>query len=267
MKKINYHTHTALCRHAGGDEEAYVLSAIKNNLSVLGFSDHAPFPDERFGLRMLYKELQPHIDKLSELKITYKNKLKIYSGLEIEYDRKMKAYYEELLNTKGFDYLVLGQHAYFPDNESSEAINIYFIEQSKDTSLYVDYAYSLKEGMESGFFKIAAHPDVIFINNLPWDENCEKASEIIIKAANDTGTILELNANGIRRGKNDYCDGRRYPYPHYGFWSKLSGTSIPVIINSDCHDPQQVWDECMDEAYQLAAQWNLHLVDEIGLTK
>ena len=40
----NFHTHTYLCRHASGEPEEYVKTAIKNGLKVLGFSDHVPYP-------------------------------------------------------------------------------------------------------------------------------------------------------------------------------------------------------------------------------
>ena len=48
--RSNFHTYR--CKHAGGTEQDYVLAAINQEVSILGFSDHAPYPDDRFGLRM-----------------------------------------------------------------------------------------------------------------------------------------------------------------------------------------------------------------------
>ena len=39
----NYHTHTARCGHADGTEEAYILRAMENGITHMGFSEHAPF--------------------------------------------------------------------------------------------------------------------------------------------------------------------------------------------------------------------------------
>lgn len=263
MKKINYHTHTQLCRHAGGTELDYAMAAVESGLDVLGFSEHAAFPDGRYGMRMMYPELEPYISVLNKLKKEFSLQLDIYSGLEIEYCPDMHAYYQSLLTPGRLDYLLLGQHFYCPDDSAS--VNIYQIEERKDTSIYIDYALSVRAGMETGFFRVLAHPDVIFINNLQWDENCEIACDIIIKAAQNTGTILEFNANGIRRGRQNYCDGERYPYPHPSFWCRLSGSGMPVLISSDCHTPSVLWDSCMDKAYQIAREWKLCLVDEVGL--
>ena len=52
IMRTNFHTHTYRCKHAGGTEQDYVLAAINQEVSILGFSDHAPYPDDRFGLRM-----------------------------------------------------------------------------------------------------------------------------------------------------------------------------------------------------------------------
>ena len=63
MKKVNYHTHCARCRHAIGTEENYVKKALDYGLDVLGFSDHLPFPGDIFGMRMPYSELEEYLGK------------------------------------------------------------------------------------------------------------------------------------------------------------------------------------------------------------
>lgn len=261
MKKVNYHTHTELCRHAAGMEADYVQKALEKKMDVLGFSDHAPYPDNRYGLRMEYHELTPHIERLKKLQQEYRGRLDIRIGLEIEYAEADRDYYEMLLNEAGVEYLLLGQHIF--RTSAGEEVNTYFIEQTKDTGYYLEYARSIEAGMRAGYFKAVAHPDLFFINELPLDENCGKACDIIINAAAETNTILEFNANGLRRGKKQYPDGLRYPYPHYFFWEKVSRMGIPVLINSDCHNPDNLWDEVMEDAYRLAEKWGLNVINGI----
>ena len=43
MLKANYHTHTARCKHAWGEDKEYVEQAIQAGMEVLGFSDHCPW--------------------------------------------------------------------------------------------------------------------------------------------------------------------------------------------------------------------------------
>lgn len=263
MRKINYHTHTQLCGHAGGTSADYIKKAAEHKLDCLGMSDHGPFPDNRHGSRMKFEMLDTYIEELKQLKQEYADRLTVYSGVEIEYDPAYADYYQWLLQK--LDYLLLGQH-FFQDKEQN-LIDIYTIDQTGNTACYVEYANSVAEAMRSGLFSIVAHPDVIFINDFPWDDNCEKACEIIIRAAIDTSSILELNANGIRRGKRQYCDGKRYAYPHPAFWEKVAHTEIAVIVGSDCHSPDVVWDSNVEMAYQMARAWNLNLVDTFHYSK
>lgn len=58
LKKINFHTHTKRCKHAKGEDKDYIDAAIKNNLDILGFSDHGPYPDNRFNLRMNFYQIE-----------------------------------------------------------------------------------------------------------------------------------------------------------------------------------------------------------------
>lgn len=73
---------------------------------------------------------------------------------------------------------MLGQHIYVSPNK--EYINIYSL---NNTEQYIEYAQTIKEAVQTGYFAFIAHPDVIFVNDLAWDQNCELASDIIIEAA------------------------------------------------------------------------------------
>ncbi len=53
----------------------------------------------------------------------------------------------------------------------------------KSTKEYIEYAKSICLGIKSGYFDFVAHPDLIFINDFPWDENCDKACNLIIDTA------------------------------------------------------------------------------------
>jgi histidinol-phosphatase (PHP family) len=128
---------------------------------------------------------------------------------------------------------------------------------------YIDYAKSIARGMETGYFKFVAHPDIMFVNDLPFDKNCEKACDIIISAAEKNDFILEFNANGFRRGIHEFTDGKRFQYPHMNFWNLVAQTSVKVLIGSDCHSPEQIWDQAVIDAYKIASDLKLNVVEKI----
>ncbi|GAA0856447.1 MULTISPECIES: histidinol-phosphatase [Clostridium] len=256
MKKVNYHTHTTRCLHAVGKDEDYVISAIENGLHTLGFSDHAPYEDNRYGLRMQYNELDDYFNSINSLKEKYKDKIDIKIGLEIEYDKNQIDYYKKL--SEKFDYLVLGQHVC--KTSTNPFINSF---ELNNTDEYLIYANAVSEALDTKLFSFLAHPDLIFLNNFPWDNNCEKACEIIVNAAKRNNSILEVNANGVRRGIIDFCDGQRYRYPHKKFWDKVQKENIRVLVSSDAHSPDEVYDESTLLAMDLAKEWNLNIIDSI----
>ena len=120
MKKTNYHTHTKRCMHAEGTEADYVKAALDAGLDVLGFSDHGPFPDNRFDSRMPYADLDEYLACMDALRPTVP--FPILKGLEIEYCPDSRDYYSFLLKEKKLDYLLLGQHYYQEDDGDRKSV-------------------------------------------------------------------------------------------------------------------------------------------------
>ncbi len=257
MIRTNFHTHTTRCKHASGADEAYIQHTIDNQFSILGFSDHGPYEDNRFGYRMNYAELEEYISTMKSLKKKYADQIQLRVGLEIEYNKHDDAYFKTLLIEKGIEYLALGQHIYL--NSKDEWVNTYFHER---TEQHIEYATSLVEGMKSGYYSFVCHPDLFFINDLPYDENTEKACDIIIEAAQELDMVLEYNANGYRREFKSFVDGDRYPYPHLKFWEKVSKTNIRVLINADAHSPSQVYDEAIQKSVEATKALGLNVVSD-----
>lgn len=258
----NYHTHTKRCKHAKGSERDYVQAAIETKLKTLGISDHAPFEYDDFGYRMDYCELDDYIDTINMLKKEYESIIEIKKGLEIEYLPAYNDYYEELLTKKGLDYLLLGQHFFQTDLSVTKAstdmdLPIFNICFATDTNDYIRYAKSIEAALQTGYFKILAHPDLCMLNNYAWDDNCERARDIIINAAIKSNTILEFNANGFRREQNHYPDGVRFPYPHVKFFEEIAKTNVDVLIGSDCHNPENLYDDAIIKAERILGELSI----------
>lgn len=253
--RANYHTHTYRCKHAVGTEEDYVKAAIENNLSILGFSDHIPYPNDHCTKnRMNYSEKDDYLKECFRLKEKYKNDIEILIGFESEYDEKWHNYYEHIFKEDKIDYLVFGQHHFEVDGKYYDTFKL------ESTDDYLVYAKTVAKALKTDYFKIFAHPDVIFINDFSFDDNCKEAIEILIEAIKEKDIIIEFNANGIRRGLKEFCDGERHAYPHIEFWKRAKEENLKTIISSDCHDPSFMWDKAVEEAYKKAKEFGLNLV-------
>ena len=108
---FNLHTHTYRCNHASGKDEEYVIKAIQNGYSTIGFSDHAPyiFPSGHISsFRMLPNEAEGYAKSINSLKEKYKGKIDIKLGFELEYYPALFEKEIEFLKTFNYDYLILG---------------------------------------------------------------------------------------------------------------------------------------------------------------
>ena len=96
----NYHTHTARCHHATGEDKAYVEAAIQNGFQVLGFSDHCPwiFSDGYVSpIRMTPDELDGYVTSLTALKKEYAADITILSVWNLNMFRIEKMFAENLI--------------------------------------------------------------------------------------------------------------------------------------------------------------------------
>lgn len=145
-------------------------------------------------------------------------------------------------------------------DKDDSIINLYHV---NNTEAFIFYAKACVEAMSTGYFDIIAHPDLFGVNSFPWDKNCDIACDMILEGALKYNMVIEFNANGYRRGIHNYPDGDRYMYPLNAFWKKVENTSIPVIIGSDNHSPDQIWDYAIEKAHNYLSTIPVELIETI----
>ncbi|MDE7158067.1 MAG: PHP domain-containing protein, partial [Clostridiales bacterium] len=171
----NFHTHNYLCGHAGGTVSDYVARAVEYGYESIGISDHCLSPvdtyDPFFSLKNIGDAYLPQFDVARE---KYGDKIKIYAGVEIEYFSGHDEYYRKLLEK--LDYLVLGQHAFFNGGMLMNS----FVDGDSESNV-VAYCEAAKRGIESGFFSVFAHPDLIFYRRITPAATIKKNFDGLIK--------------------------------------------------------------------------------------
>jgi len=253
-----FHTHTFRCKHAEGDIADLAEYAERRGYSMLGISDHTPFPDDHdrdLEIRMSMEELEDYVQSFHMAKAGHP-KLKMLLGMECEYFQEYSNFYkEELLLKRGFDYLLLGQHIFNIENR-----RVYYWKEglSGKKELWA-YAESLVEGIRSEIFSIVAHPDLFGYFYAPWDEEAKSCSRYILEAAQAYKIPLEINGNGYRKGKQDIGGVKRFLYPLEPFWEMATQYNIFVLVNSDAHHPSQL--EPSEEGLKLMSRYNLKMAD------
>lgn len=115
--------------------------------------------------------------------------------------------------------LIIGQHFF------ETAPGKYSFSMSNQEEIeYPGCLDAMMQGIESGLFQVAAHPDRIFRRIKKWDQNCKKRSKELIFLAKSKEVILEKNMSSMRH-KNYYREE---------FWILLTPENR-IIFGVDAH--------------------------------
>ena len=244
----NLHTHTPLCKHASGSPAEYCAASEKHT-DIIGFSDHCPFPDDRYGKeRMLFSQMPEYSRIIADAAEKYPE-MTVLAGAEVEWcsDLGRAFYIETLLGECRLDYLVGSAH-YSGFEIGKQEHFFYFSPSPAILRDFVDVTLKL---IESGLFAFIAHPDAFMV---PYDtvtEEHEKLFREIIEAAVQYSVPLELNATGLRINRT---------YPCRRFWEIAAEySSLLTVIGADAHKPADLFDTAVKSALDMADELKLNI--------
>ena len=247
MEKLDYcyHSHTKRCGHALGEDEEYVLNAIKAGIKRLGFSDHVFLPTgyEQPGTRGRFDQLDDYLRSVKALKEKYKDQIDILVGFEAEYYDIFEEYYKYLLKEK-IDYLILGQHCGIRDGKF-----YWYCYDNCPIERIKEYVDDVIKGLKTGLFKYLAHPDLFMLSQNEWNTDLERESRRLLKACEDLHIPVELNLCGMRRR---YYNEVNHSYPNINFYKLIKDYNLKVVVGVDAHDPSQYLDDKLNAAIDFA---------------
>lgn len=289
MKKINFHTHTYRCGHANGTEKDMIEAAIRLGIEDLGMSCHVPLPHYRKHLlkslpairgirslvslmmafikngphmRMPYKQMDEHLQKIEECQDKYKNQIHIYKGFEAEGLTEYFDYYQSLLDTNKVDYLILGHHFH------KHCIhNDYYGRKNLTKKDIYQYCNDVEKAMETKMFSYLAHPDLFLFGYQDYGIDMQTVSRRICEKAKECHIPLEINAGGIRKGLEKVNGEELYLYPNTHFWKIASEVGNDVVLGFDAHDPSDFNEGMYQMMMNFAKEHNLHVLDQLEFLK
>ncbi|MBN1496509.1 MAG: histidinol-phosphatase HisJ family protein [Spirochaetes bacterium] len=229
---VDYHTHTSLCGHATGTVEEYIESALSRGLSEIGFSDHAPMPEEhREGFTMSAGDVEGYISAIEEQKKRYEGKIAVRLGFEVDYPL-LSSFEERYFSDPRIDYLIGSCH--FIDGwpfDHPDYIDGYRGRDIND--IYSRYYSEMESLAGSGLFNIAGHFDIIKKFGYRADRDFMPAVEKIarIMAANDVAA--EINTAGMAHPAAEV-------YPSDAILDVFFRCNVPVTLGSDAHAPERI---------------------------
>jgi len=254
MIRSTFHAHSSFDDGTCGLED-YVRAAVAKGFSVLGFSAHAPVLFQS-DWNMNPARFPEYVATARALEEKYRDQIEIYTGLEADYYKGCT----DWRNKEGIDYTIGGMHFVqnpktglyltFDGNRQEFEQILDDIYEGKITALVEGYYGLVREMLMKMTPNIVAHLDVIKKNNASgryFDEEDEWYRDEVMKTLEVislTHTIVEVNTGGMARGYT------REPYPSRWILEECLAMDIPVMVNSDTHNPDTI-DFYFDESYQL----------------
>lgn len=225
---IDLHNHTPLCNHAKGEPEEFVKKAIEQNISVFGFSDHAPMKfDEEY--RMGFHEMERYEEKITELKNEYKDKIDIKIAYEVDY---LPGYIDSRVLDRDVDYMIGSVHfigGWGFDNP--EFLGEYYGKDPDET--WSEYFRLIGDMAKTGYFNIVGHMDLLKVFNFKPSKDTVKLGRYALDEIKKAEMAIEINASGLRKPIGEQ-------YPSNELLSAALELQIPITFGSDAHDPSHI---------------------------
>jgi len=251
MQKLlfNLHNHSHYCDGSAAPEQ-YVKAAIDKGFHTLGFSSHAPVPfDNKFAINDEGKLLE-YAAEIRQLKEKYKDSLKIFLSIEVDYIPGITQDFSYFKNLVKLDYTIGGVH--LVKNEDKHGL--WFIDgplqATYDKGLRDVFDGDIKKGITNYWEQIrkmitTQNPDIIahldkikmhnknrfFTEDEPWYvDELDRTLELISR----TKCIVEVNTRGVYKGRSDEL------FPGKAALNKIYEMGIPITLNSDAHKPEEL---------------------------
>jgi histidinol-phosphatase (PHP family) len=244
MMLPDYHMHTRLCRHAEGEPRDYAAHAARIGLKEIGFSDHAPMPEDNFdNWRMNRSQLDEYVEWVRRAQHDFPQ-LTIRLGLELDYIPGLESWIRELAGLHSWDYLIGSVHyvksGWEVDNPEKRAE----WNNQDPREVWSSYFNRLTQAAETRLFDIIGHADLPkkFGHFLTGGE--DELYGPFLRVARQSGVAIELNTAGLRKECAEI-------YPSRRFLTMACMERIPITFGSDAHLPAEVGMGLI-EAHRLA---------------
>ncbi len=254
-RRYNLHSHTQFCDgHAPMSD--MVEGALAAGLTHYGFSPHSPLPIAS-PCNMSEADVAPFLAEVDRLQALHAGRIRLYKAMEVDYLGPQWGPASPAVQAYGLDYVIGSVHfvpsqdgRYVDTDGPAERFAGYVAgEFHGDLRYVVDTFFSQTLAMiEAGGLDIVGHFDKIGLNasfvqpgieDEPW---YGRHIARVVDAIAASGLTAEINTKAYARR------GRFFPATRW--WEQLLRAGVPVVVNSDAHDPA-LTDASRAEAFTL----------------
>lgn len=235
------HVHTKLCRHATGEMEEYVLSAIKCGLREIIFLEHMEEGIKSPIITWLSEEdFDLYFIEGHRLKEKYKEKIQVKLGVELGYNALCRSKLLDRIQARQWDKISLSYHFYPVAGEphinllSRSPQNTIRVRQRHPHQIAKAYLEGLIDAVDYFPGHTLSHLDAALrhIPEINFAKHHLPLVKRLLEAVKKKGMSLELNTSGYEYQTD--C------FPEKAIIRLAKNMDIPFVVGSDAHKPQDV---------------------------
>jgi len=250
MILMDLHVHPTPWENGGQGFHAYVESATRNQVSILGFAEHGPacHPHPKYrGLEP--PEIEAYVLEVQKLKDEFSGQIQIFCGLELDYMPAKLEYYQDLKQNHPFDYFLASVHLvddwHVDDPESLPKSKH---RNADPPTLYWLFYQQVMAAADTGLFQALSHIDYIR-RSLPHPpgQPPEFAHDLFAEVANEisaSGIAVEVNTRGM------FIPSSAEFHPTAPLLQQLIRAGARFTLGSDAHEANRVGD-ALAQAHSL----------------
>ena len=241
----DYHIHTILCKHAGGEAADYRTAAYRHGIPEICFTDHAPNPDGYDPPhRMEMTQFPLYEDMINALH--HNETPAVLFGLEADYYKGCETFLREWLPAQDFDF-VLGSVHYIEDWGFDNPDQQHIWGSVDIAAVWRKYFELIGKLADSRLFDAVGHLDLPKkFGHRPLDRDLKEMAQPVLDRIAGADMGIELNTSGLRKPVHEI-------YPSPLILSLAREREIPVCFGSDAHRPEDVGAD-FDLALKLARE-------------
>lgn len=246
--KYNFHTHSHYDDGRMAMED-FVIEAIDLGFDALGFSGHSPISMEN-EWSIKASDLPEYVATARRLRQQYADQIRLYLGLEIDFIPGLSDDFDNFRKGIPLDYCIGSVHLVLhPDNRQ-----IWFIDGPEDqffAGLDTIFGGNIRQAVTAYFEQsirmvetqrpdIIGHLDKVKMHNKGryFDTSetwYQQLIDRLLMAVRQRNVIVEVNTRGVYTGKTKEF------FPSADVLEKCLHLGIPVMVNSDAHQPGQLY--------------------------
>jgi len=244
--KINYHIHTTFSDGSSRMSD-YCKTAVHKGFKEIAFTDHLTiYPDGSAGFYSLNElMLENYVREVRNVSEKYRDKLNVRLGVEVDYIPGNEEILETVLGDYEFDLIIGSVHFVDEiciDSSKDKALVEKEVRENGFNSFYSKYLYLVGKAVETGFFNIVGHMDLVRIWGFnPTDGSFEEQE--VLSLVKNKKMCLEVSSRGLRQPVNSI-------YPSQRIMKKARELEIPLTVGTDAHSIEEI-----DYAYDFLVSY------------